>query len=217
MATCRTARTGRLSGDFRRYWIGEALSNVATRTSTIAYPLLALSLTGSPALAGFVGFARLLPYFLFSLPVGALVDRLDRRRLMIACDISAFVPPVALALVLVSGKLVYAELVVLAAVQGICAMVFRIAEVGAVRHLVEDDDLPTAVAQNVARDSAAWLAGPPLGGLLYAISRFLPFVVDAASFFASAVALHSIKRPFNEERARSSTRPRVILGEIREG
>src|SRR3954454_1349 len=99
MAAFRHRRTDGLSSDFRRYWTGEALSNLGTRTSTIAYPLLALSLTGSPALAGFVGSARLLPYFLFSLPVGALVDRLDRRRLMIACDISAFVPTVALALV----------------------------------------------------------------------------------------------------------------------
>ena len=73
---------------FRRYWIGEALSTFGTRTGQIAYPLLALELTGSPAKARLLAFGRSAAWFVLSLPVGAIVDRVDRRRLMIATDLA---------------------------------------------------------------------------------------------------------------------------------
>jgi hypothetical protein len=66
--------------DFRRYWIGEALSNLGTRTGSIAYPLLALALTHSAALAGVLAFARSAAWFVLALPAGALIDRPTGRR-----------------------------------------------------------------------------------------------------------------------------------------
>src|SRR5689334_13539270 len=126
--------------DFHRYWVGEALSNLGSRTGGIAYPLLALSLTGSPAKAGLIGFARLAPWFVLSLPVGAIVDRVDRRRLLIATDLAASAVLSLLVVALVADRLTFEVLLVLALVHGTLAMVFRIGEVGAVRHLVADDD-----------------------------------------------------------------------------
>src|ERR1051326_1100186 len=73
--------------DYMLLWSGQALSNVGTQVSQFAFPLLVLFLTGSPAQAGFIGAARTIPYIFLSLPVGALIDRWDRKRVMILCDI----------------------------------------------------------------------------------------------------------------------------------
>jgi MFS family permease len=202
---------------FRRYWIGEALSTLGTRTGQIAYPLLALELTGSPAKAGLLAFGRSAAWFVLSLPAGAIVDRIDRRRLMIGCDIASALAMALLVATLAAGTLTYELLLIAALVQGIFSVFFRIAEVGAVRHLVEDDDLPTAVAQNTARDAAAWLAGPPLGGLLYALRRWLPFAVDVVSYLVSAALLASIRRPFHEAREPRPWSLRTHVRDIRDG
>ena len=73
--------------DFVLLQAGQLLSSAGTQSTTIVYSLLALGLTGSPAKAGLVGFARGIALVLFQLPAGALVDRWDRRRTMIVCDI----------------------------------------------------------------------------------------------------------------------------------
>src|SRR5262249_55681404 len=68
-------------------WSGQVVSTIGSSGSQIIYPLLILALTDSPAAAGIAASARALPYLLFSLPVGALVDRWDRKRVMIWSDI----------------------------------------------------------------------------------------------------------------------------------
>src|SRR4051812_32985156 len=73
--------------DYMLLWSGQIISAVGSETSLIALPLLVLFLTNSPAHAGLVGAVRLVPYLLLSLPAGALVDRWNRKRVMILCDI----------------------------------------------------------------------------------------------------------------------------------
>src|SRR5436190_20678190 len=66
--------------------LGQLLSSAGTSSTTIAYPLLALALTHSPAKARIISFARLIPYALFGLVAGLAADRWNRKRLMIAAD-----------------------------------------------------------------------------------------------------------------------------------
>jgi len=73
--------------DFLLFQTGLLLSSGGSQMTAIAYPLLVLALTGSPAQAGLVSFARLIPYPLFVLVAGVVVDRLDRRRVMIVADV----------------------------------------------------------------------------------------------------------------------------------
>src|SRR5260370_38882161 len=75
-----------LNRDYMLLWSGQVVSNVGTEVSTVAFPLLILAVTGSPAQAGFVGALRALPYVIFTLPAGALLDRWDRKPTMILCD-----------------------------------------------------------------------------------------------------------------------------------
>ncbi len=72
--------------DYMLLWSGQTVSSIGTQVSGVAFPFLVLALTGSPAQAGFMGAVRAAPYLLFSLPAGALIDRWDRKRVMILCD-----------------------------------------------------------------------------------------------------------------------------------
>src|ERR671937_1825836 len=72
--------------DFILLWCGQVVSTVGTRVTNIAFPLLVLAETHSPARAGIVGFTQTLPYMLFYLPAGGLVDRWDRKRVMLVAD-----------------------------------------------------------------------------------------------------------------------------------
>ena len=67
-------------------WSGQTLSALGSQVSLVAYPLLVLAVTGSPAKAGVVGFAKSVPVALLALPAGALADRMNRKVLMVTCD-----------------------------------------------------------------------------------------------------------------------------------
>src|SRR4051812_26173094 len=73
--------------NFMLLWVGQAISMLGSNISGVAYPLLILATGGSAAAAGFVGFLGNLPNALMQLPAGALVDRWDRKRVLIGCDI----------------------------------------------------------------------------------------------------------------------------------
>src|SRR5438067_2202096 len=72
--------------DYMLLWSGQTISSLGSGVSGIVFPLLILAITHSAAAAGIAGALNTLPYVLFSLPAGALVDRWDRKRVMIICD-----------------------------------------------------------------------------------------------------------------------------------
>ncbi len=76
----------RRNREFRLLWSGQAISQLGSQISLVAYPLLALAVTGSPAKAGLVGFALNVPIAVLALPAGMLADRVNRRHLMVAAD-----------------------------------------------------------------------------------------------------------------------------------
>jgi len=91
--------------DYMLLWGGQVVSNVGTQVSTLAFPLLILALTRSPAQAGLAGALRALPYLIFSLPAGALIDRWDRKRVMILCDIGRAISMASIPFALAIGRL----------------------------------------------------------------------------------------------------------------
>jgi predicted MFS family arabinose efflux permease len=164
-----------------------------------------------------LSFSRAAAWFVLSLPAGALIDRVDRRKLMIGCDFGSAAVLGAVAVALALHRLTYGELLAAAIVQGVFVVFFSLSEPGAVRHLVSDEDLPSAIAQNTARNSAAGLVGPPIGGVLYGMQRSLPFLADVVSYLASAAMLLSIRKPFHEQREHEPWDARTHLREVREG
>lgn len=186
--------------DFALLWSGQALSALGSQVSGVAYPLLVLAVTGSPARAGLVGFARMVPIAVLALPAGALADRVDRRRLMVAADGVRAVALAAMAIVLAAGSPPYGVIVAVALLDGSGLVVTYVAERGALRRLVPPEQLPAAVARNESRTFAAMLGGPPLGGVLFGLGHAVPFVADAISYAASTASMLLIGSDFQEPR-----------------
>jgi predicted MFS family arabinose efflux permease len=162
-----------------------------------------LALTGSPARAGLVGFARTLPISVLALPAGVVADRIDRKRVMVAADAVRALALAVMAAVLLTGSLPFGIVVAVALLDGAGFIVTYVTERGAVRRLVAVEQIGEAVARNESRTFAALLGGPPLGGLLFGLGRALPFLADAVSYAASTAALLLIRTTFQEERVAS--------------
>jgi MFS family permease len=150
---------------------------------------------------------------LFYLPAGALVDRWDRKRVMLAADAGRALALGSLALALVFDVFTLAHVVTVAFVEGSLFVFFSLAESAALPQIVPKEQLSAAVAQNQARIQGADLAGQPLGGALFGISRLLPFAADAISYAVSFVSLLFVRPAFQEARERTPTRLRAEIVE----
>ena len=191
--------------DFLLLWSGQVVSALGSAVSSVAFPLLVLALTGSPARAGLVGFAGTLPFLLFQLPAGGLVDRWDRKRTMIVCDALRAVALGSIAVAYAAGVLTIVQVAVVAFAEGTLFVLFTLAERTALPQVVEPEQLPAALAQNEARTRGATLAGNPLGGILFGLGHAVPFAADAVSYLVSVVSLFFVRSDFQEERSRSTT------------
>jgi hypothetical protein len=203
----------RRNRDFVLLQAGQLLSALGSSSTTIAYPLLVLAVTQSPAQAGVVGFARVLPEPILSLPAGLVADRWDRKRLMIAADCARAVALAALGAAILLDRVALWQIVVVAFVEGTGSVVFAAAQTGALRAVVPRRQLPAAAGAQEARHAVARVGGPPLGGALFGLARAVPFLADAASYGASILALAAMRTPFQERRERDAASLRAQLAE----
>ena len=127
--------------EFRLLWSGQAISALGSQITLVAYPLLVLAVTGSPAKAGVVGFARQLPIAVLALPAGALADRIDRKRLMVTCDAVRAVALASIPIAIVAGSVPYALIVLVAVIDGAGFVFTYVTERGAMRQLVAPEQL----------------------------------------------------------------------------
>ena len=213
----RATGLGRLwrNRSYMLLWSGQAVSSVGTQVSTVAFPLLALLVTNSPAQAGLMAAVRALPYLIFSLPAGALVDRWDRKRVMIFCDAGRVIAMGSIPIALALNHLSVAQLYIVSAVEGTLFVFFNIAEVACLPRVVAKEQLPAANAQYAATDGTSTLVGPALGGALFGFHSLLPFVADAVSYAVSVVTLFLIPARFQGERDVAARRS--LWKEIAEG
>ena len=190
----------RRNRDYMLVWAGQAVSELGSQISTVAYVLLVLALTHSPAKAGIVGLAATLPLPLLALPAGMLADHFDRKRLMVLCDAIRALALLAMTVAVVGGGLTYGVVAAVAFVDGSLYTVSFVTERGVLRRLVAPEQLSSAVAANESVFYASSIAGPPLGGLLFALSRALPFLGDALSYAFSMIATLLTRTRFQLER-----------------
>ncbi len=205
----------RRNRDFMLLQFGQLMSTAGSQSTVIAYPLLVLAVTESPALAGVVGFARTLAVCVLALPAGLAADRWNRRRLMIMADVVSAVSVGGLAVTVVLHETVFWLIPLVAFIEGGGSALFHSAYAGALRAVVPGPQLPAAAAVQTGRMAAVQLVGPPLGGALFAVGRAVPFVFDAVSYLASVVSLRLIRTPFqnlDREIDRASLRTRLAEG-----
>ncbi len=200
--------------NFLLLWSGQLISSIGTGVSQLAFPLLTLALSGSPAQAGLVAALNQAPYFLLSLPAGVLVDRWDRKRVMLVCEAGRALSLLSLPLVFALGHPSVLLLGVVSLLNGIFFVFFDLAGASCLPRLVEPIQLATATSLSMTTEGVTNLLGAPLGGLLYSMGRALPFVADALSYVVSACSLLLIKASFQQERVEA---PFSLLREMRQG
>ncbi len=194
----------RRNRDFLLLQAGQLLSTFGSNMSTIAYPLLALAVTGSAAKTGYVGALEFAPYVLLSPLAGVAADRYDRRRLMIASDAVGAVAVGTLAAAALAGRSTFWLILVVASVDSMCATFFRAGNSGAFKAVVPEPQFADAASVMYARMSAVRLAAPPAGGALFGLARGLPFLTDAISYAFSTLTLLLMRTRFQEERERGA-------------
>lgn len=178
----RPVESARLGADFGKLWVAGTVSGLGDGVTQIAGALLAASLTSDPLLVSGVLAAQVLPWLVFGLPAGALVDRMDRRRVMVAaCSVRA----VAIAIL---GTAVATDSAGLPLLYGVfflvgCAgLLFDNASATAVPLVVEHSQLERANGRMQAtRVVSEQLLSKPLGGWLFAVAAWSPFLIDAGA------------------------------------
>ena len=214
-----TALASRLGGGlpaaYWKLWLASAGSNLADGIFWIALPLLAITLTDSPALVAGVTVASRLPWLLFALVAGALADRLDRRRTMVVVDLFRAGLLGALAAAAFAGLASLPMLYVVAFALGVAETLFDTSAQSIMPNIVEGDRLSRANGRLYAVElTMNQFVGPPLGGFLAATGVALAFGTGAAAYLLAAVSLFTIAGAFRPVREGPPTR---IHQEIAEG
>jgi Na+/melibiose symporter-like transporter len=205
--------------DFLLLWAGQSVSELGSAVTLVAAPLVAVVLLRATTFQiGLLAAAATVPFLLIALPAGLVVDRLARRRLMIACDIGRMLVigsvPVAAAL----GALTLAQLFAVALLAGILTVFFDVAYQSYVPSLVTRQQLADGNGKLAATQAFAQVAGPGLGGALYGLLRAGAMTADALSYAASSAAMLAIRarepagRPPITQRAARSLRAELLAG-----
>lgn len=181
--------------DYAYLIAGGAVSSLGSRMSSLAFPLITLAATGSPFAVGLVAGATTMALVLVGLPAGALVDRWDRRRTMIAAASLGGTAYLSVAIAVFADHITVPHLMLAAACGGVANSFYNPAEQVAVRHVVRKSDIPRAAVNNQVRSATAGLAGPPIGGFLFGITRGLPMVADAFTYLVAIVCASRVRTP----------------------
>jgi MFS family permease len=216
METSSSSPSRGLSVDFWKFWAGQTISQLGSSFTLFATPLLIFKLTRSSVNLGIAMAANFVPYLLFGLVIGAWVDRLDRKRMMIAVDLGRAVVIAMIPLLSYLNLLQVWQVYVVGFVSSTLTIFFEAGEFAAIPSLVGQEDLITANGRIQASYSAAQVAGPLLAGLMLAVVKLeTVFVVDAASFVVSAYSLGLVGVSFN--RADSHRERATIRKDVAEG
>ncbi|MCX4411297.1 MFS transporter [Streptomyces sp. NPDC059837] len=185
--------------DYNIWWSGVAVSRLGTSVSTLAFPLLVLASTGSAAAAGGVGTCGSVGLVAGLLPAGVAADRYPRRALLIGSSLVQLAAMGVVFGIVAAGRLWLPLIAVVALVQGLASAAFTGAAAPLVKRIVPASQVRTAFARVEARDYGAQLAGAPLGGALFSWARWAPFLVDALSFGAVALACLFLRTPLGPD------------------
>lgn len=202
--------------DFSRYLSARVLSVVGAVVSAVALPVLVYQLTGSAGWTSAVTAAEALPYLVFGLLAGALADRLDRRSMMVAMDLTVAAVLLSVPLAWLAGGLTAPHVVVVAFATQTAFVFFDAANFGALPALVGKEKLTTAYSKLYGRTTVVELVVPGVTGLLVAIvAPAALLAVNALTAVGSALLLRAITS--------SMANPRPVRGagelanDVREG
>jgi predicted MFS family arabinose efflux permease len=191
-------------------------SSVGDGLVLVALPLFAVTLTTDPVAVAGLAVASGLPWLFVALPAGALVDRVDKRRLVLGIELGRAALLGLLAAAIATGRADMAVLYVAAFLVAVGETFVAAVTRSVVPMIVEDRAIPSANGYVFGAETAGErFAGPALGGVLFAAAASLPFIGDAVSFVASGVLLRSAVPAATAPRP--TTRSLDVLRDVRDG
>jgi MFS family permease len=206
-------------GRFAKLWASSTASALGSGLVLVAAPLYVAAHTSNPLVVSATTGVSWLPWLLFALPGGVLVDRVDRRRLMIAIDWIRVAAMGVLAVALLAGWAGIALLDGVLFVINAGEVVFRSASQAMTPSVVERADLERANGWLVGGTTVmqGMIAGP-LGGFLFVLAAALPFVVNAGTYAVSAVLVGLVAGTYRaSSRVSAAAERRSVRAELAEG
>ena len=185
----------RANGRYRRVFTATAISALGDGVQVVAFPLLGTTLTRSPSVIAWPAAAGAIPSLLLALPAGALIDRLDRGRLLAAIDFCRAAVTALIAIAVFSRTIRIWELFVFALALGVGELVFDTGAMAYLPSIVDRAEIGPANGQlNTVGQLFNGLIGPAVGGVVFAAVTNLPFSLNACSFLISALLIRNAAR-----------------------
>ena len=187
----------RLDPDFRKLWIGQAISQIGSNITGVGLPLTAvLVLKASPLQMGFLSGAGAAAVLIFGLFAGAWVDRLRRRPILIAADLGRALVLGIIPLAAMLHRLTIGDLYLVAVASSILTVLFDVAYQAYLPSLIARENILTGNSRLALTESIAQIAGPGIAGILVQlITAPMAMLFDAASFVCSAISVWLIRKP----------------------
>jgi Na+/melibiose symporter-like transporter len=181
--------------DFRLFWTGETVNGTGSAMATIAMPLLAIQvLHVSTFMVGLLTASAYLPWLLFSLPAGALIDQFPTRKVMLACDAVASALYASIAVAAWLGILRFGYLLTAVCLTGTANVLFATGYLVQLPTLVPSDRLIEGNVRLQASVSISQVSGPGLSGcVIQALGAASALMLNAASFLVSAICLVRVR------------------------
>jgi MFS family permease len=207
--------------NFRLFFTGQSISLIGTWMTRIATSWLVYRLTGSALLLGFVSFAGQIPTFLLAPFAGVLVDRIDRRKLLVWTQVLAGIQSLALAALTLAKLITIHEVIALSAFQGLInafdmpgRQSFLVQMVSNGTDKPAKQDLSNAIALNSSMVNAARLIGPAIAGVVIAaVGEGYCFAIDGISYIAVVLSLLTMRVPPSTLKRATTT----MLEQLKEG
>ena len=190
----RTFRSLRRHRNYRIFFSGQLISLAGSWMQNVALAWLVIELSDSPLAVGALMFCRFVPFTIFGLVAGVLVDRFETRRLVMGTQASAMLVSILLAALALADATTLPAVYVLAALGGVALAFDAPGRQALTFEMVGPRELPNAVALNAGLFNGSRVIGPAIGGAVIAtLGTGVCFVVNAVSFLAVLAALASMR------------------------
>ena len=216
-AGARTFLSVRKHRNYRLFFTGQVISNIGTWMQRVAQAWLVLSLTHSPVAVGILALCQFLPFTLFSLVAGVVVDRLDAWRTVISTQVTQMILASTIAAAALAGVVQVWQVYVIAALMGVVQVLDAPSRQSLTFRMVGPLELPNAISLNSGVFNGARIFGPALAGVLIAAAGAgVCFAVNAASYIAVLVGL-LMMRPQEFHAVERRERSRSLYTGLKEG
>jgi len=216
-AGARTFLSVRKHRNYRLFFTGQVISNVGTWMQRVAQAWLILSLTHSAVAVGVLALCQFLPFTLFSLIAGVVVDRLDSWKTVISTQCTQMFLASSIAVIALAGVARPWHVYVIAALMGLVQVLDAPSRQSLTFRMVGPLELNNAISLNSGVFNGARIFGPALGGVLIAAAGAgVCFAVNAASYIAVLVGL-LLMRPSEFHAVERRERPRTLFAGLKEG